>query len=135
MFQKIKDLDFFASPVPSFNLDGEYSVKTWTGALSSMLVLALTFSFAMLKLEHMVLRKNPQLNSNTAPIDEELRYQTHQDAFMMAFSARRIIDGVFYLSDPRYVRWYATFISQKDGEYSEYLLPLYPCKKADMEKF
>ena len=100
-----------------------------------MLVLSLTFAFGMLRLEHMALRKNPQLTTNTAQIDESRRYQTNQDAFMMAFAARRIIDGEVYLSDPRYVRWYATFVSQLDGVYSEYILPLYRCQESDMEKF
>ena len=130
LFSKIKDLDFFASQVPSFNVAGDQSTKTWAGSLSSILVLSLTCIFGLLKLEHMAARKNPLLNTNIDKIDEGINYQMNQEKFMMAFSVNTIKSG--YFSDPKYLRWYANFITQKDGVYSESIHPLYKCSEADM---
>ena len=53
MLRRVKNLDLFAAPVPSFNLAGEESRKTWAGALSSILIMTLTLLFGLVKLEHM----------------------------------------------------------------------------------
>ena len=59
----------------------------------------------------MALRKSPLLNTNTDKIEKERIYETNSENFMMAVSARRIQFGASYFSDPRYVRWYATFVT------------------------
>ena len=53
---------------------------------------------------------------------------------MMAFAARGL-SGTRSLNDPKYVRWYATFITMKDGNYSENNYPLHQCTEDDMKKF
>ena len=53
MLRRVKNLDLFAAPMPSFNLAGEESKRTWAGALSSILIMTLTLAFGLIKLEYM----------------------------------------------------------------------------------
>ena len=39
-----------------------------------MLIIALTFTFAILKLEHMAQRKNPQISTNLEAVDYATTY-------------------------------------------------------------
>ena len=59
MIGKIKEIDFFGAPAPSFNIGGKAVVQTWAGSICSILILGMTFMFALLKLEHLAIRKNP----------------------------------------------------------------------------
>ena len=51
--------------VPTFNIGGQDRVRTYTGGLVSLAILAATFLFAMHKLQVMFLRKSPDIVSFT----------------------------------------------------------------------
>ena len=51
--------------VPTFNIGGQDRVRTYTGGLFSVGILAATFFFAMHKLQVMFLRKSPEIVSFT----------------------------------------------------------------------
>ena len=53
----------------------------------------------------------------------------------MAFSARGTQFGGTYISDERYVRWYATYTYQLNGVFSEIFQPLHRCSKAELSEF
>ena len=82
----IKNLDIFGAPIPAFNLRGRDKVKTSCGAIISIIIMTITGLFAILKFEHMLIKKNPNITSNTGPIDKTERFSLVQDHFMMAFS-------------------------------------------------
>ena len=58
----IKKVDFFGHSVPQLNIGGESSIKTPLGSLLSFSILIVTMMFGILKLEQLILRKNPNLN-------------------------------------------------------------------------
>ena len=55
----IKELDMFGAAVPNINLGGLRQVKTSCGATASIFVLMLTVAFTLLKIERLILNKNP----------------------------------------------------------------------------
>ena len=59
-----KSFDLFTVQIPLFNIGGETHVRTWPGAIFSLIILALTLVFAFIKLDHLASRKNPTLITN-----------------------------------------------------------------------
>ena len=53
----------FGSQVPKINVRGQTKIKTSTGACLSIIIGTLTISFGLVKLEHLVTRKNPLINN------------------------------------------------------------------------
>ena len=86
--QFLLNLDMFAARVPSFNIHGQASVKTTIGTCMSMLIVCLTAGFTLLKLQHMLLRKRPdvaQLLEEEA-FDESTEYSLTENDFIVAMS-------------------------------------------------
>ena len=48
-FDKVKQCDMLAQPVPTFNIKGEETIKTNLGAFCSILIAILVLSYAILK--------------------------------------------------------------------------------------
>ena len=65
MLNRLKKIDFFAAQVPSFNIGGKNKVQTWFGSCASIIILFMTLTFGLLKLEKLYHRKNPQITTNT----------------------------------------------------------------------
>ena len=55
-------LDMFGSPLPSFNIKGEDTVRTHFGGCVSFIIMFVAFLFATLKLQHLLSRHNPSVN-------------------------------------------------------------------------
>ena len=72
----LKELDYFGDPIPSFNLRGETEVKTSIGACLSIIVSICTLAFSLIKLEHLVTRKNPALVMNEVPNEQGTIFET-----------------------------------------------------------
>ena len=104
----IKNLDMFGKKVPQINIRGQTVIKSSIGACLSIITVALTFSFGLLKLEHLVLSKNPLINTYKEPVEEDEHYQLPNKNFMVAFGAEKL-DGT-PLNDPRYIKWVARFM-------------------------
>ena len=60
----IHRLDIFGESVPAFNIDGEAEIKTSMGAVSSILIFMLTFTFGLIKFQNLLNRKNPSVVGN-----------------------------------------------------------------------
>ena len=58
----LKRLDFFGSPIPGFNIDGQTSARTAVGGCLSIITFYSTLLFGLSKFEDMILRKNPTIN-------------------------------------------------------------------------
>ena len=65
--------------------------------------------FAVLKLQHMLERKNPDLTTFVVEdaFDTTEQYSMDQNSFMVAVAAEHYLDGP--KSDPRYVKWIASY--------------------------
>ena len=74
MLEKIKSLDLFAAQIPTFNVAGKSWTRTLPGAISSISIVAMTFIFGLMKLEHMVLRRNPQISTNVDRLEDSVSY-------------------------------------------------------------
>ena len=53
----------FGANLPTLNIRGELSIKTYTGGLASMVIMVITLFFAILKLQHLLMKKkNPTIS-------------------------------------------------------------------------
>ena len=103
-------LDFLSAPVPTFNLKGETSVKTYCGGIFSIIVTIATAYFALHRFKFLMNKKNPLISTF---VDQSLI--THDDTFsvsekskngfQMAFGLRNYQKGV--LDDSKYINWVA----------------------------
>ena len=88
LLEPLKRADFFGQPLPQGNIDGQEKVRTHFGGLVSLVFAYITLLFAFLKLQHLLTRHNPQVNSyveeGVFDTDERLRINEHED-FMIAF--------------------------------------------------
>ena len=98
------------------------------------MIFSLTLVFALLKLEHMAQRRNPDLTTNEEPVAGDQIYDTAADEFMMAFSAANYDTGE-PVSDPRYVRWYATTTDVIDGTPAYNWYPMHQCSAEEFSRF
>ena len=105
--------DMFYAAVPTLNLSGKTRVTTLLGGCASIFLMTLLFLFALLKLEHLVTRKNPTITVFEEPLsmingDGVESFDMRSDNFMMAFAAEDDITKE-PKSDPRFVQWVASF--------------------------
>ena len=89
MFKFLKELDMFGAPVPGVNMQGKTEQKTVLGSMISIIIIGLTLFFALFKLQHMLIRKSPQVTTlveeEGVPPDERFDL-TDPANFMMAFT-------------------------------------------------
>ena len=60
----MKQLDSFPAKVPGLNIQGQMVVPTSIGGCVTFFTLAVTFLFATLKFQHLILRHNPTINTH-----------------------------------------------------------------------
>ena len=136
LLEPLKKLDIFGQPLPQANLGGQEKVRTHIGGFVSLLFANITFLFAILKLQHLMSKHNPSVNSfveeGAFDLDEKFSTADKED-FMMAFQAVTWLDGV--RNDPYYVKWMATYWIFENGEYSTRAIPMRDCTESDFEKF
>ena len=56
-------LDMFGAPLPAFNLNGKEKVRTYGGGCMSLSIIYVTFLYATLKLQHLLSKHNPSVNT------------------------------------------------------------------------
>ena len=61
--EPLRRLDFLNTNVPTFNLGGEYSIRTISGGCMSILITCATIWFALAKLQHLLIRKSPVITT------------------------------------------------------------------------
>ena len=114
--------------VPSFNIRGQDSVKTTIGTCMSMMIMFLTLAYALLKLQHMLQKKNPdiiQFTDETA-IDMSTKYSLTDHDFIAAISVENWRVGPTV--DPRYVHFaMANVVGTEDGKFSNTFYPMKKC--------
>ena len=80
----------------------------------SLIIFAITLAFASMKYNHMIERRNPTVNINTAALESGSRITTDSEDFMLAFAAESYTTKQI-LNDQRYIRFYA-MLRQYDEE-------------------
>ena len=99
----LKSFDFFSTTLPSFNLKGESDVKTPTGGALSIVIRILTFSFALIKLQHLASHKNPSVIATDFKLDDDEVYEVARSEFMVAVALEHWLTG--RRDDPKYTYW------------------------------
>ena len=132
----VTNFDMFGKTLPTFNMHGKTKKQTIVGACCSILILILTFIFGILKLEHMITRKNPMMQRLTANIDTKESYSLSQDEFMMAVMIEKS-GGKDIPYDSRYTRWIAEGWEYKvrEDEYKITRTLMHPCTADDLSNF
>ena len=69
--------------------------------------------YALLKLEHLSVRKNPMITTNVSALEAGERFDMGDEDFRMAFAVTHVEGEP--KSDPRYIQWVA-FVERHDGE-------------------
>ena len=109
-------MDNHGASLPMFNLRGASGVSTCCGGVLTFITIYITFLFALLKLTHLVAKKNPVVNT-FARMDffsSEDVFRPDEENYMMAFAVEDYLTGESKL-DSRYVKWAATFIKADIG--------------------
>lgn len=100
-----------------------------------MVIVYVTFLFAVMKLMDVFVHKSPIVISNedVNPDQADDELDTGKEDFMMAFALED-----YYLgskSDPRYVQWLARLIIQTEDNWETVNYPLHPCSKEELDNF
>ena len=117
---------------------GKEKISTSFGACVSIIVILLTLSFGLLKLQHLIERKNPSISTNTLPIPEGTRFNTgDRGDFLLAFGVIRQLDTERSMYDPRYIRWQASLRS-RNGSFKDTTkdhLDIHQCTSEEIARF
>ena len=74
-----------------------------------MTIALLTITFGLVKLQHLLQRKDPIIISNENPLEVGQKYELAQEEFMTAYAAENYDTGKG-ISDPRYIRWVTAYV-------------------------
>ena len=130
----IRRQDIFKQKIPAFSLEGRTSVETTVGALCSILIIALTFAFGLLKLQHLVDRKNPLITRTRQDLSIDDTYDLNRDDFMVAF----FFDGIYEEGiefDPSRVKWVAQAARLREDGLQFESYEMHPCTQDELRKF
>ena len=130
-------LDMFSAPLPVFNLKGRESVRTYCGGCVSLVIMYVTFLFALLKLQHLLSKHNPTVNTFTEHAafgESDVWTGEENNDFMMAFTVVDYESGEVR-DDLSFVKWFAHLWIVVDGEASLVEIPMNPCSDEDFAKF
>ena len=129
-------LDFFGTPIPSFNLNGKSNINTALGGCLSLSILYITFQYSMIKLLHLFKRHNPLINTyeESNALAGEYFYPS-DEGFVIAVGLEEYTTKE-PKNDPRYVKWIANYIVYEDSKISEFrTVAMNVCSDEDYEKF
>ena len=139
MTRKLHQLDILGQEVPRFNIKGQESVKTSCGAYTSTVVFILTLIFGLLKLQHLLERRNPQIVTRTVKADDDDSYSTADNDFMMAFAAvseknstNMQVEGK---SDERYLKWFLKRTTMQGGSVDTVVSQMHRCTDQEFYRF
>ena len=117
-----------------FNLKGKNMIRTFEGAIISLVIFALTLSFSLLKFEQLINRKNPSINIKQSALDELAKLKIENDNHMMAFALEDFW-SLTPIYDPNWLRLYAVRLTMLDGVWTEEYYPMQPCSASEFSKF
>ena len=97
MLKALKSIDMFGAPLPTFKLKGKNPtrLRTYAGVAATLGILLLTLFFAILKLQSLMLKRSPSVNTfveRDAFGDGDV-FETDSTEFMMAFAVEDYVTG------------------------------------------
>ena len=99
-----------------------------------MTIALLTITFGLVKLQHLLQRKDPIIVSNINPLEVGQKYELAQEEFMTAYAAENYDTGAG-ISDPRFVRW-VTHVKQRIGvKWTILNFPMHKCQDVEFARF
>ena len=111
-------------------------VSTACGACISIIVFTLTLIFGLIKLQHLLEHRNPQIVTRTVKVDEGARFSMADTNFMMAFAAARVANGLNEgLSDERYLKWIGTVVTREGVNTTRNRFYLHRCSDHEFSRF
>ena len=110
-------------------------VSTVTGGIVTLFVAFLTIMFAILKLQHMLARKNPDISKFESDIfgDDHHFELDPRSNFQVAFGIENTISG--FKSDPKFIKFVVKVAKQIEGVYTSKYYPMHACSEDDYSKF
>ena len=117
----LKSWDLFGAIIPNFHLKGKSKINTIVGAITTILILTMTFGFALIKFDHLIHKRGPSILKNEIVIEDDAFVDVSSDDFMLAFGLENYTTGKA-MYDPRYVKWIVKFWihDNKDSQRVEY---------------
>ena len=120
--------------MPQFNINGKTEIPTLVGAITSIIIIILTLLFGMIKLEHLVQRKNPTINIHSEVLEEGTSQSMEADNLMIAFALERANSNTD-LDDNRFFKWYALDWNANEGVFDNKFFEMHQCTHKDLKKF
>ena len=124
----LQTMDLFGKPVPGFKISGHERVNTTIGGFFTLFMMSILTIFGLVKLQQLLTHHNPTINTYTevdALIGEKFDPLEHD--FFMAVGLEEYTSKETK-SDPRFVKWLATYIVYEDSQVVEKRSEfLYPC--------
>ena len=99
----------------------------------SLIITTLTIAFSVLKLEHLLHRRNAQVITHETPLELDERYEVANSEFMIAFALESWEVGVKY--DQRYIQWTTHIWKFVDGVKTSDYYPVHPCTDKEFARF
>ena len=102
----------------------------------SVIVMAIVFLFSMQKLQHLLMRQNPSINTymELEAFTAEDKLNLQQENIRIAFTLEDYFTREPKM-DPKYVKWFAYYYTSEGGRTRRWELPIYKCTKEDYALF
>ena len=136
--QLLQQVDTFGKDLPTFNINGQKSIKTSVGGCVTLLIMTTMLLFSLNRIERMVTYSNPNVNSYV--LENELHGLAYnlissEEKFAMAFALENSVTEE-PLVDHTIFKWFATYKEKRNGNVVEQReVPMRVCTAKDMEKF
>ena len=118
------------------SLGGHDKVRTRLGGCLTLLVAILSFLFAALKLQHLVVKKNPSVSVllEENALDSSVKHSTSDSGFQMAVGLTNWVEGT--KNDKRYFKWFMN-VNRESPEGNDFSIkyPLHLCTDEDYSRF
>ena len=90
--ETLKKWDLFERPVPSLNLKGKETIRTLTGSILSLVLRSIMVIFGLLKLNHLLSRHNPTINTflEEDAFEDGANFDTAKNDFNLAFALTQV---------------------------------------------
>ena len=100
------NLDMFARAGPQFRLRGREKIPTFCGSLATTVIISILAMYALIKLEQLLSRSNPNITSffeeNVLPEDYKVMLDDKNFRFAWAFESHH--GEIELKNDPRFVK-------------------------------
>lgn len=103
----------------------------------TLLILGVTFIFATLKFQHMLMRHDPVINTYVEEDGlQDMVFDTKNSDFQIAVGLGKYLTNIVY-NDPHYLHWIASFYiaGRDENDPESKKVKMHPCTTEDYAKF